>query len=33
MTHERIYATDDYWPQVRSGYRVQIEGVERPKAA
>jgi len=27
------YATDDYWPQVRSGYRVQIEGVERPKAA
>ena len=27
------YATDDYWPQVRSGFRVQIEGVQPPKAA
>lgn len=27
------YATADYWPHVRSGYRVQIEGTEAPVAA
>jgi alpha-ketoglutarate-dependent taurine dioxygenase len=27
------YATADYWPHVRSGYRVQIEGVAPPAAA
>lgn len=27
------YATDDYWPNVRSGYRVQIEGSVPPVAA
>ena len=27
------YATDDYWPAVRSGYRVQIEGVVAPVMA
>jgi len=26
------YATDDYWPAVRSGYRVQIEGIVPPQA-
>lgn len=28
--HKAIW---DYWPNVRSGYRVQIEGTERPVAA
>ena len=27
------YAINDYWPQVRSGYRVQIEGHAPPTAA
>ena len=27
------YATNDYWPHTRSGYRVQIEGIEAPVAA
>ena len=27
------YATADYWPHVRSGYRVQIEGTAPPVAA
>lgn len=27
------YATDDYWPNVRSGYRVQIEGTVPPTCA
>jgi taurine dioxygenase len=27
------YATADYWPNVRSGYRVQIEGIAPPVAA
>ena len=27
------YATNDYWPHVRSGYRVQIEGTAPPVAA
>ena len=24
------FAIWDYWPNVRSGYRVQFEGIERP---
>jgi taurine dioxygenase len=27
------YAISDYWPQVRSGYRIQIEGTAPPEAA
>ena len=27
------YATNDYWPHTRSGYRVQIEGTAPPMAA
>jgi taurine dioxygenase len=27
------YATNDYWPHTRSGYRVQIEGTAPPVAA
>ncbi|RFU28760.1 hypothetical protein B7463_g7581, partial [Scytalidium lignicola] len=30
LQHKAIW---DYWPNVRSGYRVQIEGTEPPKAA
>lgn len=26
------YAVSDYWPEVRSGFRVQIDGIERPVA-
>ena len=27
------YAIWDYWPNVRSGYRMFVKGTERPKAA
>ncbi len=30
LQHKAIW---DYWPNVRSGYRVQIDGIEAPKAA
>jgi taurine dioxygenase len=28
--HQAIW---DYWPETRTGYRIQIQGTERPKAA